>query len=136
MSYSTKDQILALLMRAGGNYISGEEASRSIGLSRAAVNTAVRSLREEGYIIESVTNRGYRLTEMPDALTTGTLLSALSQERMDHVICLPTVTSTNIHLMELAQQDAPDGQVVIAEMQTNGRGRIGTRFDSPKGKGI
>ena len=136
MSYSTKDQILALLMRAEGNFISGEEASKSIGLSRAAVNTAVRGLREEGYVIESVTNRGYRLTEMPDVLTTGTLLSALSQERMDHVICLPTVTSTNIHLMELAQQDAPDGQVVIAEMQTGGRGRIGTRFDSPKGKGI
>ncbi len=57
MSYSTKDQILALLMRAGGNYISGEETSKHIGLSRAAVNTAVRSLREEGYIIESVTNR-------------------------------------------------------------------------------
>lgn len=123
-------------MRAGGNYISGEDASRSIGLSRAAVNTAVRSLREEGYVIESVTNRGYRLTDLPDSLTTGTLLSVLSQDRMDRVICLPEVTSTNIYLMELAQQDAPDGQVVIAEMQTSGRGRIGTHFDSPKGKGI
>ncbi len=48
LSYSTKDLILALLMRAGGNYISGEEASKSIGLSRAAVNTAVRTLRSEG----------------------------------------------------------------------------------------
>ena len=82
MSYSTKDQILALLMRAGGNYISGEDASKSIGLSRAAVNTAVRGLREEGYVIESVTNRGYRLTDMPDALTTGTLLSVLSQDQI------------------------------------------------------
>lgn len=136
LSYSTKDQILALLMRAGGNYISGEEASKSIGLSRAAVNTAVRTLRGEGYAIESVTNRGYRLTVQPDVLTTGTLLADLSPDRMDHVICLRETTSTNSYLMELAQQNAPDGQTVIAEMQTEGRGRTGTHFDSPEGKGI
>lgn len=136
MNYSTKDRILALLLRAGGNFISGENASKSMGISRAAVNTAVRSLREDGYDIESVTNRGYRLTRLPDALNTATLLAGLSPNRMDRVICLPVTASTNSYLMELAQKDAPDGQVVIAEMQTEGRGRRGRHFDSPEGRGI
>ncbi|MCR5508772.1 MAG: biotin--[acetyl-CoA-carboxylase] ligase [Lachnospiraceae bacterium] len=136
MSYSTKDQVLALLFRAGGNFISGEDASKSMGLSRAAVSTAVRGLREEGYAIESVTNRGYKLITLPDTITTGTLLAGLSAKRMDRVICLPVTTSTNSCLMELAQKNAPDGQVVIAEMQTEGRARTGKHFSSPKGLGI
>ena len=136
MSYSTKDRILALLMRSGDNFISGEEASKMMGISRAAVNTAVQSLRKEGCAIESVTNRGYRLSVRPDMLTIGTLLSGLSPERMESVLCLPVTSSTNSLLMEMAQQDAPDGQVVMAEMQTAGRGRTGTHFSSPGGKGI
>ena len=136
MSYSTREQFLALLMRAGGNFISGEEASRNMGISRAAVSTAVRGLRDEGYSIDSVTNRGYRLSVLPDALNNGTLLSGLTPERMDRVICLTSTSSTNSYLMEMAQEDAPDGQVVIAEAQTAGRGRTGKRFASPDGLGI
>ena len=136
MSYSTREQFLALLIRAGSKFISGEEASRSMGISRAAVSTAVRTLRNEGYSIESVTNRGYRLSILPDALTAGTLLSGLTPERMDRVICLPSTSSTNSYLMELAQEDAPDGQVVIAEMQTAGRGCTGGHFASPDSLGI
>ena len=136
MNISTKDNVLALLMRAGGNFISGEEAGKSMNLSRAAVSTAIRGLRDEGYDIESVTNRGYRLSTIPDALCTGTLLSCLTPKRMETVICLTATSSTNSYLMELAQKNAPDGQTVIAEMQTEGRGRTGRKFDSPSGRGI
>ena len=136
MTYSTKDQTLALLMRAEGNFISGEDASKSMGLSRASVSAAVRSLRDDGYAIESVTNRGYRLTEQPDSINTGTMLAGLSPERMERVICLSETASTKGYLMELAQENTPDGQVVLAEMQTAGRGRTGRRFDSPQGQGI
>lgn len=107
-----------------------------MGISRAAVSTAVRGLRDEGYAIDSVTNRGYRLSVLPDALNNGTLLSGLTPERMDRVICLTSTSSTNSYLMEMAQEDAPDGQVVIAEAQTAGRGRTGKRFASPDGLGI
>ena len=136
MSHSTKDRILALLMEADGNFISGEEAGKKMGLSRAAISTAIRGLREDGYSIESVTNRGYRLSKMPDAINTGTLLAGLSYERAENVICLQVTSSTNSYLMELAQKNAPDGQTVIAEMQTEGRGRTGRKFDSPSGRGI
>ncbi len=136
MNISTKDHVLALLMRAGGNFISGEEAGKSMNLSRAAVSTAIRGLRDEGYDIESVTNRGYRLSTIPDALCTGTLLSCLTPKRMETVICLPATSSTNSYLMEMAQKNAPDGQTVLAEMQTDGRGRKGGHFDSPKAQGI
>ncbi len=136
MANSTKDKILGLLLRAGGNFISGEDVGKSLGISRSAVSTAVKTLRDEGFAIESVTNRGYRLSKLPDSINNGTLLAGLSPERMDRVICLPVTTSTNSYLMELAQKDAPDGQVVIAEMQTAGRGRTGKSFASPQGKGI
>ncbi|MBQ9550038.1 MAG: biotin--[Lachnospiraceae bacterium] len=136
MSISTKDKILALLFRAGGNFISGEDAGKSLGISRSAVSTAVKGLRDEGFAIEAVTNRGYRLTKLPDAITAGTLLSGLSPERMENLTCLKVTESTNSSLMELAQKNAPDGRVVISEMQTAGRGRSGKSFASPEGQGI
>jgi len=136
MANSTKDKILGLLLRAGGNFISGEDAGKSLGISRSAVSTAVKALRDDGFAIESVTNRGYSLSKLPDNIGKGTLLAGLPPERTDRVLCLPVTGSTNSCLMELAQKDAPDGQVVIAEMQTAGRGRSGKSFASPDGKGI
>ena len=56
----TKDSVLAILAREK-TYISGEDISRRIGVSRAAVNAAVKALKAEGYEIDSVTNKGYLL---------------------------------------------------------------------------
>lgn len=128
--------MLSLLIRSEGNYLSGEEASSQIGVSRAAVNAAVQGLRAEGYAIDSVTNRGYRLLHAPDTLSTGALLAELGSSRLERVLCLETVDSTNKYLLELSEKGAADGQVVLADMQTAGRGRIGKQFASPGGQGI
>ncbi len=61
----TKDQVLALLKKSG-DYLSGEEMSRRLSVSRAAVHMAVGQLRAEGYEVQSATNRGYRLASSPD----------------------------------------------------------------------
>lgn len=131
----TKDSVLMILRRDGG-YVSGERISDILGVSRAAVNAAVKGLRMEGYEIDSATNRGYCLRHAPDKLTTGELLAFLPEERMEHVLCLDTVDSTNRRLRELAYDGAPDGQVVLANEQTQGRGRFGRGFLSPRDKGI
>ncbi len=132
---STKDYVISKLISTDG-YISGEALSLELGLSRAAINTAVKSLRSEGYDIESVTNRGYHLNNHPDLLTTGEVLALVSEERMQTINVLPEVDSTNKLLKDLAYNGAPEGTIVISDCQTAGRGRLGRSFASPKGKGI
>ena len=136
VSYATKDRTLALLIQAGNAYVSGEAMSVWLGVSRTAVNAAVRSLRGDGYVIDSVTNRGYRLLDTPDGLTAGELLAELGESRMERVVCISEIDSTTKHLMEIAEKNAPDGQVVLADKQTAGRGRVGKSFASPGGQGI
>ncbi len=131
----TKDKVLAILAK-NNNYVSGEEISRAIGVSRAAVNTAVKSLKASGYEISSVTNRGYKLISAPDILSSGSVGALLDEDRMERVIVLDSTDSTNKYLRQLAYDGVPDGQVVIADHQTAGRGRMGRNFFSPKGKGI
>ena len=131
----TKDIVLAILAREK-KYISGEEISRTIGVSRAAVNAAVKSLRSEGYVIDSVTNRGYFLKGGPNKLSMGEVEAFLGPERMKKVTVLDRVDSTNKHLKEMAFNGADDGHVVIADEQSMGRGRMGRSFFSPRNKGL
>ena len=129
---TTADYVVAVLRRENG-YVSGEEISRRLGLSRTAVHTAVKSLRAQGDCIRSVTNRGYYLESAPDLLTMGELAALLPSDRMAHIRVLDEVDSTNRYLRDWAQDGAPDGAVVIADAQTAGRGRLGRRFESPAG---
>ena len=131
----TKDSVLAILAREK-TFVSGESMSRTIGVSRAAVNAAVKALKTEGYEIESVTNKGYMLKSGPDILSAGSVGAFLKPERMQNVLILSNVDSTNRYLREMAFNGAPDGQVVISDEQTSGRGRMGRSFFSPKNKGI
>ncbi len=131
----TKDKVLAILARSK-DHVSGEEISNIIGLSRAAVNAAVKALRSDGYEIDSVTNKGYKLKGSPDLLSTGAVGAYLEPDRMDRVLVLDQTDSTNKVLREMAFDGAPGGQVVIANEQTMGRGRMGRSFFSPSGKGI
>ncbi len=132
----TKDKVLALLQRAEG-FVSGQEMSRQLQLSRAAIWKAVQTLRDEGYTIESSTNRGYRLRGVPDRLERGQILTALGAHPWaDRVTVLETVDSTNTLAKQLAAEGAPHGTVVVAEQQTGGRGRLGRSFASPAGVGV
>ena len=131
----TKEHVLKMLMMEE-DYLSGETVSRELGITRAAVSIAVKSLREEGYIIDSVTNRGDKLLVRPDILSEGAVAAFLPEGRMDNVCFLKKVDSTNDYLRQLAQQGAPQGQVVISDYQTKGKGRQGRSFDSPPGAGV
>ena len=131
----TKDSVLSELIKSGG-CISGESVSASLGLSRAAVNSAVQNLRREGYDIASSTRTGYTLLSSPDRLRPGELEARLGRERMETVICLDSVDSTNNYLKALALSGAPAGTAVVANAQTAGRGRLGRSFHSPADEGI
>ena len=131
----TRDLVLSILKTRKG-YVSGELISKELGLTRAAVSLAVKALRKDGYVILSSTKKGYLMKSAPDCLTSGELLTILGPERMRTVSVFDTVQSTNRVLSELAYDDPKDGQVVIADAQTGGRGRYGRSFYSPEECGI
>ena len=130
----TKDAVLAIL-RKENDYISGEHISRLLGVSRAAVNTAVKALRAEGYEISSSTNKGYHLDAVPNSISAQELAAYLDEARMQTVECLASVDSTNNRLRELALAGAPNGQVVLANEQTQEKAD-GACLASPQDNGI
>ncbi|MCR4688331.1 MAG: biotin--[acetyl-CoA-carboxylase] ligase [Saccharofermentans sp.] len=132
---NTKDSVLKILINSE-EYISGEGMSKALGISRAAINTAVKVLKTQGYEIDSVTNKGYKLLNSPDILSTGEICAYLSDTRAQDVIVLDSVDSTNDYLKDLASKGASKGTVVIADQQTKGKGRRGRAFASPSGCGI
>lgn len=135
----SKEQILAILKQNAGSYCSGEIIRQQLGISRAAVSKAVSALRQEGYVISAITNRGYCLEESPDRLTEGTIRPWLHSTVLGtgaRLICLDSIDSTNNYLKRLAVEGALDGTVAVADQQTAGRGRLGRSFQSPPGTGI
>lgn len=122
-------------LQESGDYLSGQELSRTLGISRAAVWKAVEALRRQGYDIEARTGRGYRLIGAPDFLSRETVEQYLHRTR-ENLHVLETVDSTNSFCRRLALEGAPDGTAVLADCQTAGRGRRGRSFQSPAGKGL
>ena len=131
----TRDKVLSMLINSA-EHISGASISEELGISRAAVNAAVQSLRTDGYQIDSCTNKGYKLISRPDRLTVGDIEAILGPERMKTVHVETTVDSTNKRLKELGYDGCPSGTVIIANEQTSGRGRLGRSFSSPSDTGI
>lgn len=132
-----KEEILELLRGQGERFVSGQEISRRLGVSRTAVWKAVGQLRSEGYLIESVTKNGYRLRGFPDRLAYGDLAPELRTEVFGRrVVHADAVGSTNDRAKRLAAEGAPEGTVVIAEAQTAGRGRVGRAWCSQNRRGV
>lgn len=127
-----KLKILNILKNAEG-YVSGEKISRELNISRAAVWKHINSLRDDGYKISSVTNKGYRL-DMSDVINAEEICSALNTGKIGrNIFCIEETDSTNSECKR--HSDYPDGTVFAAEIQTEGKGRRGKSWSSPKGVG-
>ncbi|MDE6985154.1 MAG: biotin--[acetyl-CoA-carboxylase] ligase [Lachnospiraceae bacterium] len=132
------EEILKKLRDAGG-YVSGQELCEQYGVSRTAVWKAVRQLERDGYVIEAQNNKGYRLVEKDDAdvFTKVEIESWLDTAWLGKTLVFHRETgSTNLDAKELAESGQPDGAVVVADMQTAGRGRRGRGWVSPAGRDI
>lgn len=133
----SRETILSLLLAHQGEYLSGETMSQHLGVSRAAVWKAIGTLRQEGYVITSAPNRGYRLESSPDRIREGELAVPLAGCTVGgKLMCLDTIDSTNTECKRQAMAGAPHGLVVLSEEQTGGRGRLGRTFQSPRGCGL
>ena len=132
----TKDKVLDILREIQGDYISGQEIAEQIFVTRAAVWKAIKALEKEGYDIDAVTNKGYRLRYAPDTIDGEALQAELEEQGiLLKVLHLEQVTSTNdVALEYVKEHNSP--VLVIAEAQTKGRGRRGREFFSPGNTGL
>lgn len=134
---STKEQLLTLFENNKGTYLSGEEIAEKLSVSRSAVWKAVKGLRNEGYSIDAVTNKGYSLSVKTDILSVQGIQKYLKPICSNlNIEVLPSLDSTNNFAREKAVLGMPEGYVVIANTQTNGKGRKGREFFSPSNTGI
>ena len=129
-------KILDILLNAD-DFISGQEISEKLGVSRQAVWKSINALKEKGYEIQSVTNRGYRLVSSPNYLNESSLKSLLHNKIIGkNLIVLDSVDSTNDYLKKLGNEGCENGTVVAAREQTKGKGRLGRTWQSKKDDGI
>ena len=128
-----QNQIIALLASRPG-YVSGQDMSQALGVTRGAIWKEISALRDQGWPITSSTRLGYRLDGPPPILSASYLegqLSGTMSAGLIHVY--DRVDSTNTQLKAMAAQGAPHGTVVAALEQTAGRGTRGRTFSSPPG---
>ena len=135
---STKDELLKYLKHSGDTWISGETLASALAISRTAIWKHIKALQEDGYQIESSTNRGYTLKAIPDRLLPAEIREGLKTIRFarKNIDYYRETDSTNVRARMLAHEGAPEGTLVVAETQTQGRGRRGRTWFSPPGCGI
>ncbi|MBO6015072.1 MAG: biotin--[acetyl-CoA-carboxylase] ligase [Lachnospiraceae bacterium] len=131
-----KTQILELL-KSSEDYVSGQELCDRFGVSRTAVWKVINKLKQEGYGIESVQSKGYRLVGKQDVLSAEEITGELATRWIARpTFFLPTVTSTNVIAKSRLEDGEKSGLLVVADEQTGGRGRRGRQWLSPKGEAI
>lgn len=131
-----KEKILEYL-RNCKDYVSGEDISGELNISRTAVWKYINKLKQEGYSIESSSKKGYKLLESPDRLSYEELKPLLTTSYIGrNVLYFDSISSTNDIIREYAQRGEGEGLIAIAEEQTKGRGRMGRKWETPKGVAI
>ena len=136
MASPRKTEVLQLL-RDSKDYVSGQQICESFGISRTAVWKIINQLKEEGYEIEAVQNKGYHLTGAPDVLSLSELQSRMKTKMAgSHLLYFDVIGSTNVEAKKQAENGAPEGLLVVADKQEAGRGRRGRSWTSPAGANI
>ena len=131
-----QERIIQFLKESDG-YISGEEMSQRLKMSRAAIWKYMQELRAQGYEIAAVPHLGYQLVTSPDKLLSYEIQLNLNTKIIGKkIIVMDAVTSTMDEAFRLGMENYIEGTVVCAESQSNGRGRLGRVWSSPKARGL
>lgn len=141
---NTKEKIIQALEEAKGEYISGESLAEIYDLSRTAIWKGINELKKEGYPIESVRNRGYKLSESSDIISKAGIALCLKETvrtkkisgMLDRLYVYDSLDSTNTQAKrELFFGDFGNSHktVIVAKSQSSGRGHRGSGFESPEG---
>ena len=134
---SINARILDVLRSKSHSYISGEQLSRELNMSRTAVWKHVNALRDLGYKVEAITSVGYKLVSSPSLLLPLEIKNGLNTKFIGQNIHWEyEVNSTNTLALKLAEEGAPEGTLVVCESQKHGRGRLGRDWISQPETGI
>ncbi len=124
-------------LRTSSDFVSGQELCSRFGVSRTAVWKVIRQLEADGYDIEAVTNKGYKLISYPDILSSAELMSRMNTQWAGRKVYFKQeLDSTNEYAKYLAEEGKDHGSLVVANAQTAGKGRRGREWASPAGEAI
>ena len=134
---STRNKLIELLSENTSTYISGQFLSDELNISRSAIWKHMNELKKDGYEIEAKAKKGYRIVSFPNKISENTLVWGLNTEWLgNRIVHKESVTSTQRIAHELALDGAKHGTIVIADEQTEGKGRVDRKWHSKKGQGI
>jgi len=127
-------KILSFLKAHKSEFLSGQDMSDILKISRVAVWKDIKKIRSLGYKIESKQNLGYRLVDSSELLLPWEVTQNLNTEFLGkRVYYFDTIDTTQNFAMEIASKNNENGTVVISKKQTGGRGRMKRKWKSPAG---
>ncbi|WP_047980062.1 biotin--[acetyl-CoA-carboxylase] ligase [Ornithinibacillus contaminans] len=134
---STRNKLIQLLSKEEDTFISGQVISDKLNLSRNAIWKHMKELEKDGYKIEAIRNKGYRIIEIPKKVSQNTVQWGLKTKWLGKTLIHRESTTSTQHIAhQLASENAPHGTVVMADEQTAGKGRLSRSWHSAKDKGI
>lgn len=129
--------ILGALLDAPGRHVSGTLIAARLGISRPAVWGKLKKLREQGFAVEAIRNRGYRLRKEPASLCPDLVRLRLEARSLPpDLLYFPILDSTNNEADRQLSRGRTPPFAVAAEVQTKGRGRLGRTWHSPSGDNL
>lgn len=132
-----RDRLLALFQAHENDFLSGQKIADHLNCSRTAIWKQMEQLRTEGFLIEAVRNKGYRLRASAEQYTRDALLLNLATTFMGkNLYFYETVGSTQLVAKKAVNDGAPEGTVIVGDQQETGKGRMNRNWDSQKGQGI
>ncbi|KGX87943.1 biotin--[acetyl-CoA-carboxylase] ligase [Pontibacillus litoralis] len=134
---STRGRLLDILAKHNEEYVSGQMLSDQLNISRPAVWKHMKELEKDGYVMEAVPRKGYRILSFPNKVSQNTIQWGLKTKWLgQHMLHKTSTPSTQMLAHNQAQNGSAHGTVIIADEQTNGRGRLHRQWYSHKGEGI
>ena len=128
---SKETLILSELLTAGDDFVSGNDLAEKLGISRVSIWGHMEKMRSKGFEFEATRSKGYRLTKKPDALSKELIEAYLPKTADDLRIEFHSeIDSTNTEAERQLANGADAPFVVIARLQTAGRGRLGRQWHS------
>ena len=127
-------KVLKFLKIHNTEYLSGQDLSDALRISRVAVWKQIKKIQMLGYTVESKQKEGYKLTKNSDLLLPWEIISGLETKVLgQQAYYFDSIDSTQSQAMKMVNESKKEGTIIIAEKQTGGRGRSGRQWISPKG---
>ena len=139
MSYTSFDnvglvKVLSFFQTHDSEYLSGQDLSDVLKISRVAVWKHIKKIQTLGYKIESKQKLGYRLIDNTEKLLPWEITRDLKTQLIGkRVYYFEEIDSTQNFAQNIAADKKENGTIIIAEKQTSGRGRLDRKWTSPKG---